>query len=81
MIVFLSIAFGLLAIAATGVTVWALLRAPVGIEDESGFHLGISPKRAESARVRSVTQPVVFVTPLETSDKRLPRAPFPRVLF
>ena len=67
MFVFLFIAVGFVMIVATGVTAWALLQAPVGIENETGFHAEPSLKPAdlwaESAKVRRIPEPEVTSTP------------------
>jgi hypothetical protein len=66
MFVFICIAIGFVIIVAAAVTVWALGQAPLGSEDETGFHLEPSLKpvdlRAESARAKRVAEPLVAST-------------------
>lgn len=50
MLMLLFIALGVLTAAAAITTVFALLRAKDGYEDESGFHFGVPPPPRPAAR-------------------------------
>jgi hypothetical protein len=72
MLLTISITLGIFALISAVVTGWAMSQAPVGFEDETGYHPGVQPPPAQTAAPRAETAAgrakSVVLDPQESED-------------